>query len=31
MLILAGVVIRTGVFAPDTVERLLKPDEPDEP
>ena len=30
MLIVAGVVIRAGVFAPDTVERLLDGGEPDE-
>ena len=31
MLIVAGVVIRAGVFAPDTVRDLLHPDEQDEP
>ena len=31
MLILAGVVIRAGVFAPDTVRDLLDPDEQHEP
>ena len=31
MLIVAGVVIRAGVFAPDTVRDLLDPDEQDEP
>ena len=31
MLIVAGVVIRAGVFAPDTVRDLLGPEEPDEP
>jgi uncharacterized membrane protein YjjP (DUF1212 family) len=30
MLIVAGVVIRDGVFAPDTVRDLLDPDEQDE-
>ena len=30
MLIVAGVVIRAGVFAPDTVRDLLEPDEQDE-
>ena len=31
MLIVAGVVIRAGVFAPATVQRLLDDGEPDEP
>ena len=31
MLILAGVVIRAGVFAPDTVRDILDPDEQHEP
>ena len=31
MLIVAGVVLRAGVFAPDTVRDLLDPDEQDEP
>jgi uncharacterized membrane protein YjjP (DUF1212 family) len=30
MLIVAGVVIRTGVFAPDSVRDLLDPEAPDE-
>jgi len=30
MLIVAGVVIRAGVFAPDTVRDLLDPAEPDD-
>jgi hypothetical protein len=31
MLIVAGIVIRAGVFAPDTVRDPLDPEEPDEP
>jgi hypothetical protein len=31
MLLVAGVVIRAGVFAPDTVRDLLDADEQDEP
>ena len=31
MLIVAGIVIRAGVFARDTVERLLGPGAPEEP
>jgi uncharacterized membrane protein YjjP (DUF1212 family) len=31
MLIVAGVVIRAGVFAPDSVRDLLEPEEQDEP
>jgi len=31
MLIVAGVVLRAGVFAPDTVRDLLDPEEQDEP
>jgi uncharacterized membrane protein YjjP (DUF1212 family) len=31
MLIVAGVVIRAGVFAPDTVRDILEPDAQDEP
>jgi hypothetical protein len=30
MLIVAGVIIRAGVFAPDTVRDLLEPEEQDE-
>jgi hypothetical protein len=30
MLIVSGVVIRAGVFAPATVRDLLGPDDPDE-